>query len=266
MGQPLANAYPVPALEKGLDILELLSGRKEPPSLAVLARTLGRSSSELFRVLNCLERRGYVLKEPGTGRYRLSLRLYELVHAHPPVEELLRAADRPMRSLALELRESVHLGALAGGRLLVLAQIDSPERVRFSVEVGGRHPVATTCSGRLLLAHLPEPELGAHLRHDPEVRGMGEGGRRRLLAELLEIRRAGFSSAESETFHGVRDVAVLVGNPRVGVAAALCVPTLKIRGRWPAVPEVRRSVERAAAEITRSLGLSPAGYTKGDRS
>jgi DNA-binding IclR family transcriptional regulator len=264
MGQPLTNAYPVPALEKGLDILELLSGRGEPPSLAELARTLGRSSSELFRVLNCLERRGYVLKERGTGRYRLSLRLYELAHAHPPVQELLRAADRPMRALALELRESVHLGVLGGGRLLVLAQVDSPERVRFSVEVGGRHPVATTCSGRLLLAHLPEPALDALLRHDPEFRGMGEAGRRRLLAQLLEIRQEGFSSAESETFHGVRDVAVLVGNPRVGVAAALCVPSLKIRGRWPAVPAVRKAVERAAAEVTRSLGLSAKLYNGGN--
>ena len=94
---------------------------------------------------------------------------------------------------------------------------------------------------------------------------MGEAGRRRLLGELLEIRREGFSSAESETFHGVRDVAVLVGNPRVGVAGALCVPALKIRGRWPAVPEVRKAVERAAKEITRSLGLSPAGSPGGDR-
>src|SRR5205814_1900581 len=121
-----------------------------------------------------------------------------------PVEELLRAADPPMRTLAHELRESVHLSVLGGGRLLVLAQVDSPERVRFSVDVGGRHPVATTCSGRLLLAHLPQAELEAHLRQDPEVRALRAAGRQRLLTQLLEIRRAGFSSAESETFHGVR--------------------------------------------------------------
>ncbi|HXX95064.1 MAG TPA: IclR family transcriptional regulator [Planctomycetota bacterium] len=265
MGHPLATAYPVPALEKGLDILELLSVRKDPPSLAELGRTLGRSSSELFRMLNCLERRGYVVREPSTGRYRLSLRLYELAHAHPPVEELLRAADRPMRALARELRESVHLSVLGSGRLLVLAQVDSPERVRFSVEVGGRHPVATTCSGRLLLAHLPEAELETFLDGDPEFREMKKAQRRKLLSLLLEIRREGFSSTESETFHGVRDVAVLVGNPRVGVAAALCVPTLKIRGHWPSVAEVRRAVEQAASEITRSLGLSTGGARGGGR-
>ena len=265
MGQPLANAYPVPALEKGLDVLEALSGQG-PRTLAELARSLGRSSSELFRMLNCLERRGYVLKDRGSGRYRLSLRLYELAHTQSPVQELLRAAEQPLRGLAQRLRESVHLGVLSGARLLVLAQVDSPERVRFSVEVGGRHPVVSTCSGRLLLAHVPEGELDALLSDDADYRALGAAGRRRLLAELLEIRRAGFSSAESETFHGVRDVAVPVGHPRMGLAAALCAPTLKIRGRWPAVADVRKELERTAAAIARTLGLSPALYNGGNES
>jgi hypothetical protein len=95
------------------------------------------------------------------------------------------------------------------------------------------------------------------LDEDPEVRRMSPAERRRLLADLLDIRRAGFTSAESETFQGVRDVVVLVGNPQVGPAAALCAPTLKIRGRWPAVSHVRDVLERGAAEITRSLGLTP---------
>jgi len=261
-GAARAAAYPVPALEKGLDVLEALSGQGAR-TLSELARTLGRSSSELFRMLNCLERRGYVLKEPGSGRYRLSLRLYELAHTHPPVRELLRAAEQPLRDLAQRLRESVHLAVLSGARLLVLAQVDSPERVRFSVDVGGRHPLVSTCSGRLLLAHLGEGELEALLRDDADYRALGAAGRKRLLGELLEIRRAGSASAESETFHGVRDVAVLVGHPRLGLAAALCAPTLKIRGRWPAVADVRRELDRTAAGITRSLGLTPAVYNGG---
>jgi hypothetical protein len=61
---------------------------------------------------------------------------------------------------------------------------------------------------------------------------------------------------ESEHFHGVRDVAVLAGSPRAGLAAALCVPALKVRGRWPSVAAVRRVLERAARGIERTLGLS----------
>ena len=79
------SKYHVPALEKGLDILETLASSAVPQSLSELARSLHRSSSELFRMLDSLERRGYILKDLVSGNYRLSLKLYELAHTHSPV-------------------------------------------------------------------------------------------------------------------------------------------------------------------------------------
>ncbi|MGH9454797.1 MAG: helix-turn-helix domain-containing protein, partial [Terriglobia bacterium] len=52
--------YRAPALEKGLDILEALAAARVPQSLSEMARLLKRSASELFRMLNLLERRGYI--------------------------------------------------------------------------------------------------------------------------------------------------------------------------------------------------------------
>lgn len=250
-----ARAYAVPALEKGLDVLERLAGRPGPESLADLARELGRSASEIFRTLVCLERRGYLAREEGSGRYRLTLRLFELAHTHTPVEALLRAAGRPMRDLAREVGESCHLSVLSRGKLVVLSQAESPRLSRFSVEVGGRFPPVRTCSGRLLLAHLRPEELDEFLSRDPDFRALGRAGRRELLARLLEIRRAGVSAARSESHVGIRDVAVLVGNPRVGFAAALCVPALTRPGRRDPAGTIRRALERCAREITRGLGL-----------
>jgi DNA-binding IclR family transcriptional regulator len=97
----------VPALEKGLDILEVLSSASEPRSLTDISRVLGRRTSELFRMLDCLEKRGYIVKEPHSGDYFLSLKLYELARTHSPIERILKAATIPMRSLTLEIRESV---------------------------------------------------------------------------------------------------------------------------------------------------------------
>src|SRR5687768_866834 len=155
--------YAVPALEKGLDLLEALAAQPEPRSQSDLARALGRSPSEIFRMLACLERRGYVVKEPASGRYRLTLRLFELAHTHTPVDHLLHAAEGPMRDLARRVRESVHLSALSDGRLLVLSQVESQNRTRVSVEVGARFPVVRNASGRILLANVGQEELRALL-------------------------------------------------------------------------------------------------------
>src|SRR5690242_10696200 len=156
-----APNYAVPALEKGLDILEVLAAVAVPQSLAELAVKLERSSSELFRMLNCLERRGYITREPHSGKYALTLKLYTLAHAHSVTEKLLRAATVPMQALTDKVREACHLSVLEQGSLVVVAQQESPERVRVSIEVGGAFDPVATASGRLLLAYLPEPDRAA---------------------------------------------------------------------------------------------------------
>jgi uncharacterized membrane protein len=55
--------YTAPALEKGLDILELLSRAETGLSQSEIARDLGRSVSEIFRMLVVLEERGYIALE-----------------------------------------------------------------------------------------------------------------------------------------------------------------------------------------------------------
>ena len=48
-----ASAYSAPALEKGLDILELLAGSSPGLTQNQIAARLGRSPSELFRMSRC---------------------------------------------------------------------------------------------------------------------------------------------------------------------------------------------------------------------
>ena len=47
--------YPTPALEKGLDILELFAANPEGMTVSEVARRLNRTMSEIFRMLLCLE-------------------------------------------------------------------------------------------------------------------------------------------------------------------------------------------------------------------
>jgi Transcriptional regulator len=241
-----APDYPVPALEKGLDILEALAAEPSPQSLAELAAHLKRSSSELFRMLNCLERRGYVAREAVSGKYGLTLKLFALAHAHSATEKLLEAARRPMRALTETHRVSCHLSVLERGRLLVIAQELSPEPVRLSIEVGASFAAEQTASGRLLLAW-----------------ENASADKARMAQEKIyaQIRRRGYSAAESETIEGVRDLAVLVGNPQTGVTAALAVTRLLKRGQKADETRLLAGMRAAAAAITAGLGL-PVQTTK----
>lgn len=213
-------SYSVPALEKGLDILEAFAASPVPLSLAELARDLDRGSAEIFRMLVCLERRSYLRRDGISGKYSPTLRLFELAHAHSPLKILLDVAAEPMRAVTLKLRESCHLSVIERGKLLVIAREDSPESVRLAIEVGGRFEPKHTASGRLLLS--------------PSGSTM---------------------TARDETIEGVDDAVVRIGSPEAAVHAALAVSWLRSRKGAKKPSAVLSELKAAARIIETSLGL-----------
>jgi DNA-binding IclR family transcriptional regulator len=78
--------YAVPALDKGLDVIELLARENEGLTLNEIARLLDRTSSELFRMVNALARRGYI-GQRDSDRY--SLTQYSPHRAHRQESDVL---------------------------------------------------------------------------------------------------------------------------------------------------------------------------------
>ena len=247
-------AYRVPGLERGLDVLELLAARRRPMTQAEIARALDRSPSDLFRTLTVLDRRRYLRRDPVSGVYQPTLRLFELTQLHHPEEALLRAAGPAMRALTVATGESCHLCVLDRDtlRLVVLAQEESPARVRLSVAVGSTLPPATSASGRVLLATL--------LDHDPDAFGatlarLPAAERAPLLARIETVRERGWESAHGETVAGVSDLSVPIAPDAPVTRAALAVAALpRDHEAWrdATLPALRAT----AAEIARDAGLA----------
>ncbi|HEX4169842.1 MAG TPA: IclR family transcriptional regulator C-terminal domain-containing protein [Bryobacteraceae bacterium] len=248
-------SYFVPALEKGLDILEALANASIPQSLADLARTLNRTSSELFRMIDALEKRSYIFRDPVSGGYHLTLKLYELAHIHSPVDQLLRAADYPMRELSQNIHESCHLSLLSGSVLLVVAQAESSEPVRLSIEVGSRVAPLQTVSGKLLLAFLERDAQQRFLADDAVYAKLSGAGRKALHREFAIMRRDGWFMAESTRRIGL-DISHIVGNPVVGVSAALGVPLLAGGANQGKEKSIIPALRQCAHQITDLLGVT----------
>jgi DNA-binding IclR family transcriptional regulator len=246
--------YHVPALEKGLDILEFLSSAGAPQAQTEIARALNKNISELFRMLDCLEQRGYLVRDDA-NRYQLSLKLFELAHTHSPVDLLLRVAAEPMRELARRFRASVHIGILQDFQLFILAQEESPEPIRISVEVGKKFPAIKTASGRLMLAFLAAEELEQFFKQDPYYRGLSKKQQQHFQKQIERARASHYVIAESDIIEGVQDISVLVGNPELAVVAALAVPVLVTKGHKVDVLPMLSHLQKGAELITQKLGL-----------
>ena len=248
------SEYFVPALEKGLDVLEALAIAGTPQTLAELARILNRTSSELFRMIDALEKRSYIVRDPLSGGYELTLKLYQLAHTHSPVDHLLKAAYQPMRNLSEAIHESCHLSVLDRGRLLVVAQAESPEPVRLSVEIGDRPSPLDTTSGALLIAFLKPDRQESFLAGDASYTKLSAAKRKALHADFEKIRADGFYLAYSTRRTGI-DISCLIGNPDVSVTAALGVPFLPGGRNEGKERKLLPLLQKCARRVTESLGL-----------
>jgi len=146
---------------------------------------------------------------------------------------------------------------LSRGQVVVLAQEESPDKVRLSVEVGARFSAIHTVSGRLLLAQLERSHLDDLLAADSEYQSLSKAQQKQLMADLNEIRQNGVSTAVNETLVGVQDFAVLVGNPKVGIMAALAATAWMGPAKKISVHKVQSALLECAETISKSIGLTP---------
>ena len=93
--------YRAPALEKGLDVLELLASHGAAMTPSQISLALGRSLSELFRMIQVLEFKGYISPSLSGDGYELTNKLFTLGMSRAPVKSLVEAALPRMRGRVL---------------------------------------------------------------------------------------------------------------------------------------------------------------------
>lgn len=244
--------YPTPALEKGLDILELFAATPEGMTVSEVARRLNRTMSEIFRMLLCLEHRGYIAQSASKDRYHLTLRLFRLGQEHPPTKRMVMEATPVMHWLAHELRQSCHLGVLDGGHVVILAQVDSPESTGFYVKVGSKVDLMHAATGHVILAHQTQDASERAIQE--WIRETGKKKPADLDEHLEKIRSRGYERRASYEVTGVMNVSFPVLNSQGNAIAGLTVPYVKRIEDTVGVPEVVEVLRKASQQISEAMG------------
>jgi len=247
--------YAVPALDKGLDVLELLA--REPGGLTLneVARALGRTSSELFRMVTALARRGYI--EQGDGdRYTLTLKLFELAHRHKPIRSLTAAAAPLMLELVHRALQSCHLTVFHAGRVMVVGEVDSPERYAFGMKVGALVGLTDTASGYVLLAFQDEGSRRAMLAAHQEVEGELDVDTGQLAKIVRDVARNGYAEVQSRQTRGVTNIAFPIRGRTGHAVAVLNIPYIERIDKkvTPSIPAVKEMIRESAARLSLLMG------------
>lgn len=238
-GEPAAPAaYQVPALVRGLQIVEHLAALPAGATLSEIIAALGLPKPSVFRLLQTLAELGYVQRDAVGGRYRLSRKLLTLGYAAVEAGGLVEKSLDVLRALRDDTGETALLAVLAGHEGIVLEQVASPHAVKVLVQVGHRFPLHSAAPGKAILACLPEAERAALLATLDLQRFTARTitTRAGLDAELAEVRRSGVAYDRGEELDDLRCVG----------AAVLDARGLPLAAIWVTGPASRLSEQRLA--------------------
>jgi len=248
--------YTAPALEKGLDILELLSEEEQGINISELAKRLGRTVGEVFRMMAVLEQREYIRLREGSDTYHLTLKMFSLSHKFAPLARLSAAAVPEMKVLAKNTNQSCHISIYYNGRGHVVFQQDGPTDRIFTVRLGAEAPLLDTCSGHVLLAYADESQRAEMILQIPDYQRKPKKGEEEELVK--RVRKNGFERIKSGQVQGVQDIGYPIFDQFGQIAAALVVPYVAYVDSSNAVSldEATDFAFEASRKISFALGYS----------
>jgi DNA-binding IclR family transcriptional regulator len=248
--------YHVRVVDRVFAILEELADGSAKFGDVALAERLGLHKSTVHRLLAVMQHHGFVEREPGSTKYRLGWRIFELGMAAASHLDILERAKPYVVQLVETTGETAHLGVLRQGEVVSLVNVESRYTVRTPATVGRRIPLHCTSQGKAILAFLPPGQVARRLkgyvfsRHSANTIVSNE----RFLEDLALVAGRGYAVDNEEYEEGLRCIAAPVHDHTGEVAGAIGIagPTFRVTGAR--LPALSREVRRAAAELSAALG------------
>jgi IclR family transcriptional regulator, pca regulon regulatory protein len=250
----------VQSVEKAFRVIEAFTAEEPLLRLSEVARRAGIDNATAFRLLNTLERLGYVRKSPESRMFQLTLKCLDL--GFQAIARLdLRARARPiLRALVDKVNDAASLGVLDGLNATYIERIQ-PKMHGMGIQrqIGQCLPAYCSALGRAILAFLPEKEcqrlLEASNRIKYTQRTITELSD--LHASLEEVRRRGFVVCDQETVEGIRALAAPVFDADNLPVAAVSVGSSTLRMSLEEfVTLASTPVAQAARELSRGIRAS----------
>jgi DNA-binding IclR family transcriptional regulator len=251
----------VVAVERACDVLLAVSSNAGTPmGVKEVSEAVQLSMSTVHRLLVSMVKKGLMQQDDETKKYRIGRELLDFTLGYLRRLDLPEIARPHMRRLRDVTAETVSLSLLDGWSRIYLAQVESVHEIRQTVEIGKRMPLHLGGSGKAILAFLPESEREAYLAQPALAHAVdGPVDVARLRGELAEVRARGFASSRSERLPGAASVAAPIRNYAGVVVGCLSVSGPVWRFTDDRIARYGALVIRAAAEVSRSLGLREEG-------
>ncbi len=252
---PAEKTPTVPALERGMKILETLAKSKNGYSFSQLVRLLDYPKSSIHSILITFERLGYLHRLDTSGRYVAGLNLMRIATAASHGNLLRQKASAMLCELTRRTGLTSHLAILEDNEALLVAKVEPVGMQPVATWIGKRIDYHCTSLGKALIGWLADDEIDKLVRQRTMLRHNENTicTLTQLKRELLRTRQAGYAVDNEEEEVGIRCIGAPVLDSKGAVAAAVSVAGTVERIPLDDVPRLGTLVRETASELGRHL-------------
>jgi IclR family transcriptional regulator, acetate operon repressor len=243
-------------LIRGLRVLEALTAQDRPVGVGELSRTLDLPKSTVQRLLRTLDQEGWAqTSNDAVTRWQLSPRLLALARRDTSSRSLRELAMPHLTALGVRTGETIHFSVLDRDvQLVLIERVDSVHAVRTFNSIGAATALHTSCSGKAVLALLPDARVQEILARPLEkVMPNTSVDPQHLMHQVLEARSHGYAVNIAENRPGVCAVGAAVADDAGNPVAAVAISMPDTRFDPNRVPEWGAWVRDTARAITDAL-------------
>jgi DNA-binding IclR family transcriptional regulator len=216
-------------------------------------------------ILKRLEREGFVLRNKGTGRYRIGVDVLPLAYNALLEVGLVSVAKPVLRELAKSTGLVAILGVRAGNRVIAIDCLDGAAFAFNSAEgvarelrprgepdgVGAEYSLNSSAPGKVLLAYSRQSDLS----NTGGAPGMPPDRAECQITELEQIRERGYAIRERRFALAPFSIAAPVLDAKGNIRAALCIQENVLRPGNRDVEGWIMLLKKASQEISRRLAM-----------
>lgn len=251
------NKYSAPAVERGLEILEIMVQQNRSFTATEMAGILGVSVNSVFRIFIELERKNYVLKDPSDSSYELTPKLYYMGTALKERISIVNAAKTYMKRLFRNTNDTVVLTILDEEfKTVVVDQLVSKQPVKFVSTVGLSYESYVSAMGKVMIANMSKEDIERYIEQT-EFKKITENtiiDKERFRKELELAKQEGVAFDREESIPGVVCIASPVfsaGGKLEGAIGTTGFVFLMKEGQFESDIE---QIKKYARELSESLG------------
>jgi DNA-binding IclR family transcriptional regulator len=250
---------PIQSIQRAAQVMHLLSGRARRLSLMELSAQMGLPKGTVFGILRTLQLVGFVEKDPESGKYQLGAALLHLGSTYLDGNELRSRALNWADSLAARSNETVRIGTLHDGRVLVVHHVFRPDDSYQVLQVGALLPLHATALGKALLAANPYVLADLDGQDLTRFTPCTITDAKQLTAALREVRRRGWAADIGELVDGQGSLGAPITDRSAQTVGAIAIsgPIERLCEAETPRSDLVAYVRDSARSISRDLGAIP---------